>query len=162
LTLCREECRSSRKVGYILILSSFLALCNVAIQPVSSQAFSTVTSTQINTATYYTVSLATSNVSVTVLTEQYITSTSVFTILNVQFTTLTSFLTQIQIDQPPERAPPLFSSTRSSNSLSPRSGALPRTTVDVYVFLEYIESGRVLQLVVCLFLLSLLLIRRKK
>jgi len=158
------DCRSSREVAYLLVLSSVLALSNAAIQPVSSQAFSTLTSTQKNTATYYTLSLATSNVSVTVLTVEYTTSTSLFTVLNIQFTTLTSFITRIQIDQSPQWAPSPPLSSRSGGPFRHQSDALSRDPVDLNVFFGYIESDWMLQLVMCLliFLASVLLIFIKK
>jgi len=129
-----EKRRSSRIAAYLLILGSLLAICNVGIQPVSSQvvetSISTQTSTQTNTATYLTVSIATSNLSVTVLTVQYTTATSLFTVQNVQFTTLTSFVTHIQVLQRPsgESAPAYNPAQQSVNTLQYNSGLLSHPT----------------------------------
>jgi hypothetical protein len=160
----RGERRFSRIVAYFLILGSFLALCNAAVQPVSSQEFDTWTSTQINTATYFTVSVATANLSATVLSMQYTTSTSVFTVVYVQFTTLTSYITGIQIIQPPEGAPPFESghSESSIHTLSSLQSPAPSNGLDPSLGL--IEAGVLLQLVTCflVFLAATLLIVRKE
>ena len=159
------ECRSSRIVAYFIILISFLALCNAVVQPVSSQVFETSTYTQMDTATYFTVSVATSNVSVTVLTEQYVTSTRLFTMVNVQFTTLTSYITGIQKIQTPEGAPSFRSSNHSGSSVLSQSStqsSVPPT--DFHAFFGYVEAGLVLQLVACFLVLltSILLVLRKQ
>jgi undecaprenyl pyrophosphate phosphatase UppP len=131
----REKCRSSRIAACLLVLGSLLAVCTVGIQPVSSQVLytsaSTQTSTQTNTATYFTVAVATSNLVVTVLTVQYTTATSMFTVQNVQFTTLTSFITHIQVEQPAGEAAPAYNPKQTSeNTLQYNSGLVsyaPRT-----------------------------------
>jgi hypothetical protein len=164
LVASRKERRFSRIVAYFLVLGSFLALCNVAVQPVSSQAFDTLVSTQTNTATYFTVSVATANLSATVLTMQYTTSTSLFTLVNVQFTTLTSYITGIQIIQPPEGAPPFRSSHPGSSVRSPAKVESRDPPIDSYAFFGRIEAGLMLQIATCVlvFLASTLFILRKR
>lgn len=145
----REDRRFSRLVAYLLIMGSLVALCNAVVQPVSSQVFYTSTSTETNTATFFTVSEVTANLSVTVLTVYYTTSTSLFTMVNVQFTTLTSNITDIQIIQSPERVLSFRASQAQSlvhTSPSIQSRAAP---ANVYAILRYVEGGLVLQLITC-------------
>ena len=152
----------ARIVAYFIVLVSFLALCN-AVEPVSSQVFETSTSTQIGTETYFTVSEATSNVSVTVLTEHYVTSTSLFTMVNVQFTTITSYITGIQIIQTPEGAPSFRSSHSGSSVLSELSIQSRATPIDFHAFFGHVVGDLVLQLIACFLALltSLLLVLRR-
>ena len=160
----RKGRRFSRIVASFLILGSFLALCNAAVQPVSSQAFETWTSTQTNTMTYFTVSVETANLSVTVLTVQYTTSTNLLTIVNVHFTTLTSNITQIQILQSPQGAPSFRSSDPESSVGTSPSVQSRASMSDLYAFFGHVDAGLMLQLIACslVFLASLLLVLRRR
>jgi hypothetical protein len=157
-------CRSSRIVAYFLILGSFLALCNMGVTPVLSQAVETSTSTQSNTVTYYTVSSATSNLYVTLLTVQYTTSTSLFTIVNIQFTTITSFVTHIEVAQQSfAQAPPLQSPSLARSSLAnrhdPSTSQAPQGTE-----IGMIHLSTLYQLLACgiIILVVIILLRKMK
>lgn len=157
----RRERRSSRMVAYVLVLGALLAVCNAAIQPVSSQMIETSTLTQINTATYFTVAVATSDLYVTYLTVQYTTNTTLYTIVTVQFTTLTSNVTgtpQLQEGAPPLHAIP------SSSSPNSQPGVLSRTPSALAAFTTRAEGGLILKLMAfsLLFLGSILLVLRKR
>jgi len=153
----RGNCRSSRKVACLLIAGAFLALCNIAVQPVSSQAFSASTSTKIVTASYFTISASTSKLFVTVLTMQYTTSTSVFTLQNVQFTTLTYFVTHIQVQDRQAEATSYLSQNSKGKATGPTGNLLDKSRSGA-------GWGQTLQLVplATAILISLLLIMKKK
>jgi hypothetical protein len=164
LTPARDICGFSRKVAYLLILSSFLALCSVTIQPVSSQAFYTSTTTKTNIATYFTVSVATANLSVTFLTVQYTTATSVFTVQNVQFTTLTSFLTRVRVDAPTGEFVLAYHTSHGRESKFQHPGPFRALSIGGESPAGYIDSGIVLQSIefTAVILTSALLILQKK
>ena len=171
LAASREGRRFSRIVAYLIIMGSFLALCNAAVQPVSSQVFYTSTSTQTNTETYFTVSEVTANLSVTVFTVQYTTSTSLLTFVNVQFTTLTyttvtSNITNIQIIQSaPERALKFPSSSQSAASVRAPASIRSRAPPDgPFLFFGYVEPSLVLEMITCSLVLiaSILLVLKKR
>ena len=153
----RANGRSSRKVACLLIIGAFLALCNAAVQPVLSQTFNTLTSTKTDTATYFTISVSTSDLLATVLTMQYTTSTSVFTIQNVQFTTLTYFVTHIQVQDRTAEATPHSSENSKGKATELTISLLGRSGGGA-------EGGQILQLfpLAAAILISLLLILRKK
>ena len=143
----REDRRFSRLVAYLLVMGSLVALCNAAVQPVSSQVFYTSTSTETNTATFFTISEVTANLSVTVLTVYYTTRTSLFTMVNVQFTTLTSNITDIQIIQSPERV--ISFRTSQAQSHTPPGIQSRAPPANMHAILRYIEGGLVPQLITC-------------
>ena len=157
----RKRCRSSRMVACLLVLAAMIAACSVAIQPVASQVCDPSTSTQTNAATYFTVSVVTSNVVVTFLTVQYTTNTSLFTIMTIQFTTATSNITRTPVL--PEGAPSLDVAS-SVRALNPQPDAQSRTPVDLRTSTSQVAAVATLELVASslLLLISICLVLKKR
>jgi len=121
----RQRCLLRGIVTVCLVLASMVTLTNAAIQPVTSQVFTTATSTQ--SQTFLTVSFTTSTQPITVYTVQFVNVTRTYTNVVVQFVTVTSYFTRTQVIVSttrsvigPQAAPPISLALRPSNSSLPR------------------------------------------
>jgi len=92
-----------RIVAACLVVASLITLTSAAFQPVSSQTFTTGTSTQQRT--YTTFDYTTSTMPLTVFTLQFVSVTSFYTYVVVQFVTATNFVTRTQIMYTTPRSP---------------------------------------------------------